>query len=55
MLLALAAYMFIGRSGNNGAPVSNIEIQFRRLLENLLYARPRQKSLCSDILQCYWY
>lgn len=44
MLLALAAYMFIGRSGNNGAPVSNIEIQFRRLLENLLYARPRQKE-----------
>lgn len=44
MFIAFAGYMFIGRSGNNGAPVSNLEIQFRRLLENLMYARPRQKE-----------
>lgn len=44
MIIAVAGYMFIGRSGNNGAPVSNIEIQFRRFLESLMYARPRQKE-----------
>lgn len=43
-LLAVVGYMFVGRSGNNGAPVPAFEITLRRMLENLMYARPREKE-----------
>lgn len=43
-LLAIVGYVFIGRSGNNGAPVPGFEIALRRFLENLMYARPREKE-----------
>ena len=43
-LLAMVGFMFIGRSGNNGAPVPAFEIALRRFLEDLMYARPREKE-----------
>lgn len=43
-LLAMIGFMFIGRSGNNGAPVPQFEIALRRFLENVMYARPREKE-----------
>lgn len=43
-LLAIVGYFFIGRSGNNGAPVPAFEIALRRFLENVMYARPREKE-----------
>jgi hypothetical protein len=43
-LLAIVGFVFIGRSGNNGAPVPGFEIALRRFLENLMYARPREKE-----------
>lgn len=43
-LLAVVGYVFIGRSGNNGAPVPGFEIALRRFLENAMYARPREKE-----------
>lgn len=43
-LLAVIGMMFIGRSGNNGAPVPQFEITFRRAMETLFYARPREKE-----------
>ena len=43
-LLAVVGYVFIGRSGNNGAPVPGFEIALRRFLENVMYARPREKE-----------
>ncbi len=42
--LAFAAFMFVGRSGNNMAPVPGFEIALRRFLEDTLYARPREKE-----------
>lgn len=42
---AIVAWVFIGRSGHTaGVPVPAIELKFRALLENLMYARPRQKE-----------
>ena len=32
------------RSGNNGAPVPQFEIALRRFLEDVMYARPREKE-----------
>ncbi len=43
-LLAVVGYVFIGRSGNNGAPVPQFEIALRRFLEDMMYARPREKE-----------
>lgn len=43
-ILAVVGYVFIGRSGNNGAPVPGFEIALRRFLENVMYARPREKE-----------
>lgn len=43
-LFAFAGLIFIGRSGNNGAPVPHFEIALRRFLETVLYARPREKE-----------
>ena len=43
-LLAVVGFVFIGRSGNNGAPVPQFEIALRRFLEDLMYARPREKE-----------
>lgn len=43
-MLAVVGYVFIGRSGNNGAPVPAFEIQLRRFLEDTMYARPREKE-----------
>ncbi|MDY6084289.1 MAG: DUF5693 family protein [Dialister sp.] len=43
-VFALAGLIFIGRSGNNGAPVPQFEIALRRFLETILYARPREKE-----------
>lgn len=42
--LGVAGLMFIGRSGNNGAPVPHFEIMLRRFLESIMYARPREKE-----------
>ena len=42
----LAGVVFIARSGHNmGMPVSGLEIRFRALLEEAMYARPRSKEL----------
>ena len=43
-LLALVAFVFVGRSGNNGAPVPQFEIALRRFLEDVMSARPREKE-----------
>lgn len=43
-ILALVGFVFIGRSGNNGAPVPQFEIALRRFLEDVMYARPREKE-----------
>ena len=43
-LLALVGFVFVGRSGNNGAPVPQFEIALRRFLEDVMYARPREKE-----------
>lgn len=40
-----AAYIFIGRSGHTaGVPVPGAEVVMRRFLENVMYARPREKE-----------
>ena len=44
-LLAVGGIVFIGRSGHTeGIPVPAIEVSLRRFLENVLYARPREKE-----------
>lgn len=43
-LLGIIGFIFIGRSGNNGAPVPSFEISLRRFLEDIMYARPREKE-----------
>ena len=43
-VLAFIAFMFVGRSGNNMAPVPAFEIALRRFLEDTMYARPREKE-----------
>lgn len=43
-ILAIVGYVFIGRSGNNGAPIPAFEIALRRFLEDTMYARPREKE-----------
>ncbi len=43
-LLAMVGFIFVGRSGNNGAPVPQFEIALRRFLEDVMYARPREKE-----------
>lgn len=43
-VLAFAAFMFVGRSGNNMAPVPAFEVALRRFLEDNMYARPREKE-----------
>lgn len=43
-VLAVVALVFVGRSGNNGAPVPQFEINLRRFLEDTMYARPREKE-----------
>jgi len=41
----VALYLLIGRSGNDSpAAVSGLELKFRSLLDQLLYARPRTKE-----------
>ena len=43
--LGFAAYIFIGRSGHTaGVSVPGAEVAMRRLLENVMYARPREKE-----------
>jgi hypothetical protein len=42
---ALGAWIFIGRSGHTaGVPVPAIEIKLRAFLEQVMYARPREKE-----------
>ncbi len=44
-LLLFIAYYFVGRSGHTGGvPVPEIEIKMRLFLEQVLYARPREKE-----------
>ncbi len=44
-LLGLAAVVFVGRSGHTaGVPVPGIEVAMRRFLENIMFARPREKE-----------
>ena len=43
-LLSIIGFVFVGRSGNNGAPVPQFEITLRRFLESVMYARPREKE-----------
>lgn len=42
---AVGAWVFIGRSGHTaGVPVPAVELKMRALLEQILYARPREKE-----------
>lgn len=44
-LLGLVAFIFVGRSGHtSGVPVPGAEVAMRRFLENIMYARPREKE-----------
>lgn len=44
-IAALGAWVFVGRSGHTaGVPVPAIELKFRAFLENVMYARPREKE-----------
>lgn len=44
-ILGVFAYVFVGRSGHTaGVPVPGMEVAMRRFLENILYARPREKE-----------
>ena len=44
-VLLFIAYYFVGRSGHTGGvPVPAIELKMRALLEQLMYARPREKE-----------
>lgn len=44
-VLLFVAYIFVGRSGHtDGVPVPAIEIKLRTFLEQVMYARPREKS-----------
>ncbi len=44
-VLLFAAYIFVGRSGHTGGvPVPAIEIKLRLFLEQVMYARPREKE-----------
>lgn len=45
-VLLFIAYYFVGRSGHTGGvPVPAIELKMRAFLEQLMYARPREKNL----------
>ena len=45
LVLLFIAYYFVGRSGHTGGvPVPAIELKMRTLLEQLMYARPREKE-----------
>ncbi len=44
-VLAFVAYIFVGRSGHTaGVPVPALEIKMRLFLEQVMYARPREKE-----------
>lgn len=44
-IVTVAAWVYIGRSGHTaGVPVPDIEIKLRHALEQLFYARPREKE-----------
>lgn len=44
-VLLFIAYYFVGRSGHTGGvPVPAIELKMRAFLEQLMYARPREKE-----------
>lgn len=44
-ILAFIAYIFVGRSGHTaGVPVPALEIKMRLFLEQVMYARPREKE-----------
>ena len=44
-VLAFVAYIFVGRSGHTaGVPVPVLEIKMRLFLEQMMYARPREKE-----------
>ena len=44
-ILLFVAYIFVGRSGHTGGvPVPAIEIKLRLFLEEVMYARPREKE-----------
>ncbi len=45
VVLLFIAYYFVGRSGHTGGvPVPAIELKMRALLEQVMYARPREKE-----------
>ena len=45
LVLLFIAYYFVGRSGHTGGvPVPAIELKMRAFLEQLMYARPREKE-----------
>jgi hypothetical protein len=44
-VIGLMALVFVGRSGHTaGVPVPGVEVAMRRFLENIMYARPREKE-----------
>jgi len=44
-VLALVGWVYVGRSGHTaGVPVPGIEVKLRTFLENVMYARPREKE-----------
>lgn len=59
--LLFVAYYFVGRSGHTGGvPVPDIEIRLRVFLEQIMYARPREKefmighpAFCLAVLAVY--
>lgn len=43
--LLIVAWIFVGRSGHSaGVPVPGFELKLRHFLENIMYARPREKE-----------
>lgn len=44
-VLLIVAWVFVGRSGHSaGVPVPGFELKLRQFLENVMYARPREKE-----------
>lgn len=45
IIIGIVGIIFVGRSGHTaGIPVPGVEVTLRRFLENVLYARPREKE-----------
>lgn len=55
VVAAVVVFVFVGRSGHTaGVPVPAIEIKLRAFLEQVMYARPREKNFSLVILHLCW-